>query len=151
MNSAHPINDEAGAPGTGAYIVPPGRWPVKLKTACAEVLADLLYGQTLTGMDAVFNVSTTRLAAHIGYLESAYGWRFKRRDKVHSCSDGRTVTIMTYCLEPGTIRLANAQGAALWCIRVHIARAALRAASAARAKRRSPVTAHDATDITGVT
>ena len=149
MQSAHPINDEAGAPGTGAHIVAPGRWPVKRKTACAEVLADMLCGQTLTGMDAVFNVSTTRLAAHIGYLEGEYEWRFTRREKVIACTDGRTATIMTYRMEPSTILLAEAHGAAAWCAQVRAARAALRsgAGSTSRARRRRAVSAHAATDL----
>lgn len=154
MNSAHTINDDdAGAPGTGAHIVPPGRWPVKRKTACAEVLADLLDGIILTGMDAVFGVGTTRLAAHIGYLEGIYEWRFARRERVIACSDGRTATIMTYRLDPSTILLADALGAVAWCAQVRAARAALRngAGSVTRAKRRGAVTAHDATDLTGVT
>ena len=41
----------------------PGRLPVRLGTVVAEVLARLLNHESLTGMEAVFGASTTRLAA----------------------------------------------------------------------------------------
>lgn len=153
MQSAHPIDDKAGAPGTGSEIVAPGTFPVKLNTACAEVLSRMLRGETLTGMEAVFNAGTTRLAAHIGYLEGKYGWRFTRREKVHACTDGRNVTIMTYRLEIDTILLAQEQGAESWCAEVRTARAALRngAGTTSGAWRRRAVSAHDvlaAADVT---
>ena len=42
-----------------------GIFPKRLDTVLAEMLACMLEGATTTGMNAVFNQSTTRLAAHI--------------------------------------------------------------------------------------
>ena len=57
--------------GQGAQIMP-FPLPVRTNTACAEILARLLSGQEITGMDAVFATSTTRLSAHIHYLSQNY-------------------------------------------------------------------------------
>ena len=51
----------------GAQILP-FTFPARTNTACSEILARLLSGEVLTGMDGVFEVSTTRLAAHVHYL-----------------------------------------------------------------------------------
>ena len=110
-------------------IVAPGRLPPKKATACAEVLRRLLSGMVMSGMDGVFDASTTRLAAHIDYLRSKHGWSFEKRDKVNGCSDGRVVTIVEYWLAPEVIAAAMADGAAEWCKTVAAARRALRAKS----------------------
>jgi hypothetical protein len=99
-------------------------------TVCAEVLCRTLNGETMTGMDAVFAASTTRLAAHIGYLETKYEWRFERGDKVVGCKDGRTQTITTYWLAPPAIERAMQCGGAAWCTSVRAARSAKRAQAA---------------------
>lgn len=108
-------------------IVAPGVLPPKRATACAEVLCQLLSGVAMRGMDGVFDASTTRLAAHIGYLRSKHGWSFEKRDVVNVCNDGRTVTIVEYSLSPEVIDAAMACGAAEWCKAVRAARRALRA------------------------
>jgi hypothetical protein len=126
MNSAHRINDTAGAPSTGAPIIT-GRLPTRNATACAEVLSRVLSGEVLTGMDAVSGASTTRLAAHVGYLESQWGWWFERGSKVVGCSDGRVVTITTYAMSDATIARVMASGGKEWCAEVRCARTALRA------------------------
>jgi hypothetical protein len=127
MKGAHPIKDEAGAPGMGAAIVSSGSLPKRQDTVCADVLCRTLNGQVLTGMEAVFAASTTRLAAHIGYLETKYGWRFERGDKVVGSNDGRIPTITTYWLAPDAIEHAKQRDAAAWCSGVKVARRAKRA------------------------
>jgi hypothetical protein len=111
----------------GAAMVSSGSLPIRQNTVCAEVLCRALNGQVLTGMEAVFAASTTRLAAHIGYLETKYGWRFERDNKVAGCKDGRTVTITTYRLTPDAIEHAMQREAAAWCAGVSLARRAKRA------------------------
>lgn len=103
----------------------PGSFTKRINTASAEVLCRLLSGETMTGMDGVFDASTTRLAAHIGYLETEYAWNFTRRERAVGCNDGRIAHITSYRLELATI--ASTQGAAGWCGEVRRARAALRA------------------------
>jgi hypothetical protein len=127
LKGAHPMQDEAGVPNTGTVIVASGTLPMRQATVCADVLCRALNGEVLTGMAAVFDASTTRLAAHVGYLEIQYAWTFKRGDTVVGCKDGRVQTITTYCLEPSVIEFAMQCGAAAWCAKVRAARTAKRA------------------------
>jgi hypothetical protein len=85
-----------------------------------------LSSEVLTGMDAVFDASTTRLAAHVGYLEAKHGWRIVRGSKVVGCRDGRVATIATYSLPDATIAMVMSAGGAEWCAAVRLARRALR-------------------------
>lgn len=135
MNSARPIEDEASAPGTGAAIVSPGAFPVRQNTAAAEVLCRFLSGETLTGMSAVFDASTTRLAAHVGYLKTHYAWTFEHRDKANGCRDGRVAQVREYFLAPAVIERAMKDGACEWCLQVRLARAELRRSAGDAARR----------------
>jgi hypothetical protein len=131
MNSARSIvEDTAGAPGTGAEIVTPGNLPHKRATVTAEVLARLLAGERMTGLEAVGCASTTRLAAVVEYLQSDYGWHIERTDRAAGCSDGRVAWISVYWLGPAVIAEAMAAGAAAWCAEVRAARRVLRAKAA---------------------
>ena len=127
MKNARSIKDKASAPGTGAAIVSSGHFPMRYATVCAEVLARALRGEVLTGMDAVFAASTTRLAAHIGYLEKDYGWSFERGNKAVGCKDGRVQTITTYWLAQSVIAHAMQRDGSVWCDSVRAARAEKRA------------------------
>lgn len=103
----------------------------------AEVLAHLLSGKRITGMDAVFQSSTTRLSAVIFALQE-HGWRVERDSHVVGCKDGRITTVTRYWLPPTTIGAALQSGAEAWCAEVVAARATLRkkAAEAEREARR---------------
>lgn len=151
MNSAcHIDNDMAGAPRTGAQIVASaGVLLARRNTVRAGVLCRLLAGDKLTGLEAVYGASTTRLADVIHSLARDYGWQVERTDKVVSCKDGRVQTVTEYHLLPSIISEAMRNGAAAWCADVRAARALLRSraadaqraaaqASAARSKRSSP-------------
>jgi hypothetical protein len=127
MKNARPIKDEASAPGTGAAIVPSGSLPVKRATVTAEVLARLLAGERLTGLGAVTSASTTRLAAHVNYLQTEYGWHIERADKATGCRDGRVAYISVYWLTAATIASADAQN---WCCEVRRARMVLKTKAA---------------------
>jgi hypothetical protein len=94
-------------------------------TARAEVLSYLLNHQRITGMDAVFKASTTRLSAVIFALEG-HGWTIDREDHVVGCKDGRVSTVTRYWLPPATIEAAAAIGADAWRQEVRAARAELR-------------------------
>lgn len=108
-------------------------FPRRTNTVRSEVLACLLAGAAQTGMDTVFNQSSTRLSAHIHALRS-YGWPIVKDDLAAGTSDGRVATIAQYRLPPETIQQAYAAGAADWCRRVRKDRRELRA-KAALAKR----------------
>ncbi|MEX8519584.1 MAG: hypothetical protein AB3X44_13820 [Leptothrix sp. (in: b-proteobacteria)] len=80
----------------GAEIGAPGSLPIRRTTVTAEVLARLLAGERMAGLDAVSSVSTTRLAAVIEYLQRRYAWRIDRFDKAAGCEDGRVARVAVY-------------------------------------------------------
>lgn len=127
---------ESSATVEGAPILSPFGFPAKLNTVCAEVLCRLLLGERLTGLAAVGEASTTRLAAHIFYLEDSYSWQVERIEKVAGCKDGRITYVAEYFLHPSVIAQAMARGAAQWCVKVKAARLKLRA-NAAKAKQQA--------------
>ena len=108
-------------------------FPRRTNTVRSEVLACLLAGAAQTGMDTVFNQSSTRLSAHIHALRR-YGWPILKDDLVTGTSDGRVQTVAEYRLTPETIQKAYAAGAADWIGRVRKDRRERRA-KAALAKR----------------
>ena len=132
--NARPIEVETSATGNGVSIL--AQLPARHNTVTAEVLARLLRYERLTGLDGVYEASTTRLAAVVEYLESSYGWTIDRDDKVTGCNDGRVAWVKEYYLPPTTATAAMERGAADWCLKVWKARAALRT-KAAEAKRQA--------------
>ena len=133
MKNARSTKAESSVTLAGAQIIRPGRLPGRRNTVTAEVLRRLLNHERLSGMDAVTDANTTRLAAYIGYLKG-YGWETETHSKVVGCRDGRTATVSEYWLPGKTIEAAMAAGAGTWCEAVRAARKALRA-KAAQAKR----------------
>ena len=103
-----------------------GTYPVRHYTVTAEVLSRLLNGENLTGMDAVFGCSTTRLAAVIHYLANEYGWHIDHVDIDVGTNDGRIPMIRTYFLSRASIRRAFDAGALEFCRSVKAARAKAR-------------------------
>ena len=105
----------------------PGRLPKCVNSVRADVLALLLQGQFLTGMDAVLLLATTRLSAVIFALDNTHGWTIERHDIDAGTSDGRIEPIVAYWLPQTTIKQAFDAGAAKWI-------ASVKAASADRRK-----------------
>ena len=138
MKNAHPHQKaEVSAPATGALIVTSaGKLPARTDTLRAEVLRRLLCGDTLTGLEAAFGASTTRLAAVVHALTEKYGWTIGRIGKAVGCNDGRIQTVTEYHLLPLTLSEAMRSGADAWCTEVCAARA-LRRTKAADAHRRA--------------
>ena len=110
-----------------------GTFPTRHNTVTAEVLGRLLDGESLTGMDAVFGCSTTRLAAVIHYLAGEYCWSIDHVDMEVGTNDGRVTMIRAYFLPRAVIRKAFDAGALAFCRSVKAARAATRK-DAAKAK-----------------
>lgn len=104
----------------------PGALPLRKDTVIAEVLANLLGGRRLTGMEAVFGMSSTRLSHHIWALGRDHGWNVGRCDKVVGTNDGRVQTISEYWLPPTTIDQAMQAGAGVWVEEVRRLRLARR-------------------------
>ena len=136
MNHFHnPQKSEAPAGQAGASaeqktttaIIAGFGFPSRHAAACSEVLARLLRGQSLTGMDAVFEAATTRCAAHVAYLREKHGWPIETDEHLHVCSDGRIATVASYKLPAAAIELARAAGSEKWITDVEAARAAQRA------------------------
>ncbi|MFZ2218217.1 MAG: hypothetical protein WAV85_05975, partial [Rhodoferax sp.] len=103
-----------------------GAFPTRHNTVTAEVLARLIGGENLTGLDAVYSASTTRLAAVVDYLGTSYGWQIDRVDIDVGCNDGRVAVVKTYYLNRATIRHAFDAGALEFCRNVKDARAKTR-------------------------
>lgn len=133
-NARNTQKSEASVAVEAAPIFACGELPTRKATVTAEVLARLLNHERLTGLEAVFNASTTRLAAVVEYLQKRYGWVISREDKVTGCADGRVATVSEYFLMPEVIATAAIHGAPAWCVAVRAARCALRT-KAAEAKR----------------
>lgn len=110
-----------------------GYRPVKLNSVIADVLAQLLRGERLTGLDTVRSASTTRLAAVIYNLENTYGWHIERQDIAVGCQDGRVAWVREYWLAPEVIALAAKRVPPLWCHGVSMAR---------KNRRRNAIQAH---------
>ena len=103
-----------------------GRWrgtlPSRQDTVTADVLARLMSGEQMTGLEAVVDSSTTRLAAIVWYLEAAYDWNINRTDKLVVCKDGSKETVTEYFLMPDAIDGAAANETVAWCADVRVAR-----------------------------
>lgn len=103
-----------------------GEFPTRHHTVVAEVLCRLLNGENLTGMDAVFDCSTTRLSAAIHYLTTKYGWHADHADISVGTNDGRVTTVRAYFFPRAIIRRAFDAGALAFCRSVKEARAKTR-------------------------
>jgi len=103
-----------------------GTLPLRVDTVVAEVLALLIEGRDLAGMEAVFEQSTVRLSAHIYYLEKRYGWPVQRRNVAVGTKDGRVVEVVRYWLTAEVKEAAFNNGARAWIDPVKDARASRR-------------------------
>ena len=103
-----------------------GAFPSRHNTVTAEIICRLLEGETLTGMDAVFGCSTTRLSAVVHYLTGKYCWVIDHLDKEVGTNDGRVTLIRAYFLSRTVIQQAGDTGASEFCQSVKAARAAAR-------------------------
>ena len=129
-NARNTQKSEASVAVEAAPIFSRGKLPKRQNTVTAEVLARLLNHERLTGLEAVFDSSTTRLADVVYRLHGTHGWIVSSEDKVTGCADGRTATVSEYFLLHEVIGTAMAAGADEWCKAVRAARRQLRAKAA---------------------
>ncbi len=105
----------------------PGSLPQRIDTVRAATLASLLDGKRLTGLDSVYQHSTTRLSAVIcDAIEKKYNWPVNHTDLTVDTSDGRQVTVTEYWLAPETIAAALDPDCRQWIKEVKAARAELK-------------------------
>ena len=105
-----------------------GKFPKLLNTVRAEVLSRMIGGEHLTGMDAVFDMSTTRLAPVIHELIHRYHWDVRKADRTVNTKDGRVTEICAYYLPETVVDAAMAAGGYEFCQGVLDARRRLRSA-----------------------
>lgn len=110
-NAPTEINDESAPDKRDST---PGTFPKRRDTVTASVLAALMESKTITGMDSVFSMSTTRLAAFVHRLERRYGWTIDRHDLATGTNDGRESWVTAYWLLPAAIAKAFDLGAREW-------------------------------------
>lgn len=121
MKNAPTANSNESAPDKRDCT--PGILPHRVNTVTAEVLAVMLESGRLSGMESVFNQSTTRLSAFVCHLQKHYGWHIERESKVVDTKDGRTPQIIIYWLSQDSITAAFEGGAREWIDSVKAARA----------------------------
>lgn len=112
MKNAPTAFSNESAPDKRDYTC--GTLPRRVDTVVAETLASLIEGRVLTGMEAVFEQSTTRLAAHVHYLKTAYGWPVESSEFVVGTKDGRVVKVARYWLPIEAREAAFSAGARAW-------------------------------------
>lgn len=120
MKNAPTTNSNESAPGKANYTV--GIRPARTNTVLACVLARLLEGESLTGMESVFKQSTTRLSAFIHRLSRHYGWAIESTTLVAGTNDGRIAYISSYWLPSPVIASAFETGSREWIEKVNRAR-----------------------------
>lgn len=118
-NTQHHNQAEPGASDMGHSI---GAFPDRLNTVTAEVLRQLLCGVRMSGMNAVFDASTTRLASSVHSLAKKYEWGIDRADELVNTQDGRVTEIRRYYLTDSTIHAAMQAGGREFCEGVRTAR-----------------------------
>jgi hypothetical protein len=102
-----------------------GSFPKQRNTVTAEVLMQLLEGERISGMDAVFAANTTRLAAKIHHLINGHSWDISHTDEMIQTKDGRITEIRRYHLSKNIIAAAMQAGGLDFCESVREAREAL--------------------------
>lgn len=116
---------------TSTAIVTGWRYPGKVDSARAEVLALLLMGEELTSLDAWRKVGTSRLAADVHALRES-GWPVQTMSAEARCTDGHLATVALYKMPRKTIIEVMLDGAEAWCRDVKEARAQKRAEALGR-------------------
>jgi hypothetical protein len=99
----HPMNEMAGTQVDAAIVA---IFPDRRNTLQAEVLACLLQGERMTGLESVFAHSTTRLASAVHILRKKFGWHIEGQSIAVAPKDGRIEEITVYFMSRQTIAAA---------------------------------------------
>ena len=109
---------------SGSAAVPLLRYPKMPGTLRAEVLAVLLCGDDMAGMESIFDTRKVTLNTVIRALTRKYGWPIERHDFPTNTADGRAAWASVYSIAQEVIDQALAGGGQDWLDGVRAARAA---------------------------
>lgn len=109
----------------------PGKFPKLTTTLRAGVLATLLAGEEVPGMDEAFANGTTKLATVMRALTRRYRWPIERNEFA-TTTDGQKAWVSMYTLPAEVVASAFDHGAAAWIEEVHTARSLRLAATTRR-------------------
>jgi hypothetical protein len=101
----------------------PGKFPKSTTTLRAEVLATMLAGDDMSGVESVFSSGSTKLATVMRALTRRYRWPIARREYATNMPDGTVAWVSMYTLPAEAVAGAFAIGAAVWIAEVRVARA----------------------------
>jgi hypothetical protein len=110
----------------------PGKFPKLTTTLRAEVLATMLAGDDMAGVESVFSNGSTKLATVMRALTRRYRWPIVRREFSTNTADGQAAWVSMYALPAEVIAGAFALGAETWIAEVRAARSRRLAAPARR-------------------
>jgi hypothetical protein len=100
----------------------PGKFPKSTTTLRAEVLATMLAGDDMAGIESVFANGTTKLATVMRALTRRYRWPIERQEFATNLADGQVAWVSMYTLPQEAIASAFAAGAGTWIAEVRTAR-----------------------------
>lgn len=98
-----------------------GKFPKLTTTLRAGVLATLLAGEEVPGMQAAF-ANGSKLATVIRALTRRYRWPIERNEFSTKTADGQKAWVSMYTLPAEVVASAFDHGAAAWIEEVHTAR-----------------------------
>lgn len=100
----------------------PGKFPKLTTTLRAGVLATLLAGEEVPGMEGAFANGSTKLATVMRALTRRYRWPIERNEFATNTADGQKAWVSMYTLPAEVVASAFDHGAAAWIEEVHTAR-----------------------------
>jgi hypothetical protein len=99
-----------------------GKLPKLTTTLRAEVLATMLAGDDMAGVESVFSSGSTKLATVMRALTGRYRWPIIRQEYATNMPDGTVAWVSMYTLPAEAVAGAFALGAEAWIAEVRVAR-----------------------------
>jgi hypothetical protein len=99
-----------------------GKFPKMTTAMRADVLAAMLSGDDMAGVESVFSSGSTKLATVMRALTKRYRWPIARREFATNMADGQVAWVSMYELPAKTIASAFELGAEAWIAEVRAAR-----------------------------
>lgn len=99
-----------------------GKFPKLTTTLRAEVLATMLAGDDMSGVESVFASGSTKLATVMRALTRRYRWPITRREFATNTADGQVAWVSMYTLPAEVVAGAFSVGADVWIAEVRAAR-----------------------------
>ena len=102
----------------------PGKFPAGPSSLRAQVLAVMLSGEDMTGMESIFEHRKVTLNTVVRALMRKYDWPIERRDFPTNTPDGRAAWASVWCLPQEVIDAALDDHGRDWLDGVRAARSA---------------------------